>query len=138
MKYFELHEIVCPDVLHAYGEKAWAFFDSRLLITLDNLRERLNRGIHINNWHSGGQFTQRGFRCNICPLVKNAKGIYVSAHMTGQAVDFEVEGMVAEEVRQYIIKNKTLWPYSIRLEAGVSWVHLDTRGTDQKVSLFNA
>lgn len=136
MKYFDLKELVCPDVFRTYGEMAWTFFDARLLITLDNLRTRIERRIHINNWESG--LTQRGFRCNLCPLVKNAKGIYVSAHMTGQAVDFDVEGMTAEEVRQYIIKNKTLWPYPIRLEANVSWVHLDTRGTDEKVYLFKA
>ena len=137
MRYFELHELVCPDVFNAFGETAWTFFDARLLITINNLRQRLNRAIHINNWHEGGELSQRGFRCNQCSLVKNASGIYVSAHMTGQAVDFDVDGCVAEEVRQYIIKNKNLWPYPIRLESDVSWVHLDTRGSDiQKVTLF--
>jgi hypothetical protein len=136
--YFALNELVCPDVLHAYGETAWMFFDSRILITLESIRQRLNRPIHVNNWHDGGQFTQRGFRCNLCDLVKNAKGIYVSAHCTGQAVDFDVDGMVAEEIRQYLIKNKTLWPYPIRLEKNVSWVHLDTRVSDvERVTLFS-
>ena len=139
MNDFELYELVCPHVFHAYGEAAWTFFDSRLIITLAALRSRLNKPIWVNNWHEGGKLDQRGFRCNLCSLVKKAKGIYVSAHMTGQAVDFDVQGMVAEEIRQYIIKNKTIWPYPIRLEAGVSWCHLDTRGnTLQKVTLFSA
>ena len=137
--YFELNELVCPDVLHSYGETAWSFFDSRLLTTLEMIRTRLNRPIIINNYHDGGKYTQRGFRCNLCDLVKNAKGIYVSAHMTGQAVDFDVEGCISSEIRDYIIKNKNIWPYPIRLEAGVSWCHLDTRGnTLQKVTLFSA
>jgi hypothetical protein len=136
--YFSLDELVCPDVFHKYGEVAWTFFDPRLMITIEMLRTRLNRSIHVNNWHHGGEFTQRGFRCNLCSLVKNAKGIYVSAHMTGQAIDFDVDGMVSEEVRQYIITNKNLWPYPLRLERSVSWVHLDTRGGVEKVTLFSA
>jgi hypothetical protein len=64
--------------------------------------------------------------------------MYVSPHMTGQGVDFDVQGLLAEEVRQWLIKNPNLLPYPIRLEAGVSWVHLDTRDTGiQKVTLFN-
>ena len=137
--YFNLNELVCPEVLHAYGETAWTFFDSRLITTLEMLRQRLNKPIWVNNWHEGGQLSQRGFRCNLCDLVKNANGIYVSAHMTGQAIDFDVDGLISEEVRQYIIKNKNVWPYPIRLERSTSWCHLDTRGNDiEKVHLFTA
>jgi hypothetical protein len=137
--YFSLDELVCPDVFHAYGETAWTFFDSRLLITLELIRQRLNKPIWVNNWHEGGKLGQRGFRCNLCSLVKNANGIYVSAHMTGQAIDFDVEGCVASEIREYIIKNKNIWPYPLRLEKDTSWVHLDTRGNDlQRVTLFNS
>jgi len=140
--YFKLEEIVCPHVYNTYGEAAWSFFDPRLIETLEKIRERINRPIMINNWKEGGQYSQRGFRCIKCELVQDAirdGRLYVSPHMTGQGVDFDVQGMVAEEVRQWIIKNQNILPWPVRMEAGVSWVHMDVRGKDdKKVYLFAA
>lgn len=140
--YFDLQEIICPDVYKKYGQIAWSFFDPRLFATMLALRQRLNKSIFVNDWNESGPLSQRGFRCIQCELVQKAiadKTLYVSEHMTGQSWDFEVEGLHAEEVRQYIIANKNLWPYPIRLEADVSWVHLGTRndGSVSKVILFN-
>ena len=140
-KYFTIDELVCPHIYDKFGEIAWQFFDQRLLITLDTLRERFNKPIFVNDWQVHGRFDERGFRCIQCDLVKKAikeKRLYVSPHMTGQGADFDVQGLLAEEVRQWIIKNQNLLPYPIRLENGVSWVHLDTRDADKgKVYLFN-
>ena len=48
-----------------------------------------------------------------------------------------LEGMTAEEARRLIIKNQILLPYPIRLEDGVSWLHLDVYNADKgKVYLF--
>ena len=143
MIYFDLEELVCPHVFKKYGEVAWSFFDHRLLETMDLIRQKIGRPIFVNDWKDGPTvyFDERGFRCIQCDLVKKAiadNTLYVSAHMTGQGFDFNCEGMVAEEVRQWIIKNQNLLPYSIRLEAGTSWIHLDMRNmTDKKVTLFN-
>ena len=95
----------------------------------------------INTWSSGGKFSQRGLRCNICDLVKSktlSNRLYLSAHMQGTAVDFDVQGMSAEEVRKWIERNKVLLPYPIRLEEGVNWVHLDMRndGSKGRVTYF--
>lgn len=141
--YFDLQEIVCPEVYKKYGQLAWLFFDPRLLATMLALRQRLNKAIYVNNWKEGGSDTQKGLRCILCALVQKViidKILYMSEHMEGQAWDFQVEGLHAEEVRQYIITNKNLWPYPIRLEADVSWVHMGTRndGSVSKVILFNA
>jgi hypothetical protein len=43
------------------------------------------------------------------------------------AVDFDVTGMKAEEVRKWIKDNQIFLPYPIRLEEDVNWVHLDVR-----------
>ena len=137
---FVIEELVCKDVYDKFKDKAWQLFDPRLIITLDWLRERLNKPIYVNNWDSGGKFDERGLRCIQCPLVKKAiaeNRLYMSAHMLGQAVDMDIEGLVAEEVRQWLVKNKNTLPYPIRLEADVSWVHLDVQDTGQKVYLFN-
>lgn len=139
--YFDLEELVCPHVFNKFGQIAWQFLDPRLLETIDKLRERLNKPIFVNSWDSGGKFDERGFRCIQCDLVKKAiqeNRLYVSPHMTGQGVDFDVQGMLAEEVRQWIIKNQNILPYPIRLENKVSWVHLDVREVEgHKFYLFN-
>lgn len=137
--YFELYELVCPDVFNKYGEFAWNFFDPRILLTIDRIRGKLNKKIIINNWHSGGEYSQRGLRCMNCSIVKSQYNkLYLSAHCLGKAVDFDVEGLLAEEVRLWITANKNLWPYPIRLERDVSWVHLDMYDNEQgqKVYLF--
>jgi hypothetical protein len=140
--YFDIWELVCPDVYKRLGERAWDLFNPRLLANLLILRVKINRAINANNWHDGGQFSQRGLRCNLCSLVHDpavAGQLYISTHITGQAVDLDIDGMTAEEVRQWIIKNKTLFPYPLRLEKDVNWVHMDVMTEDNstdKVTLF--
>ena len=141
--YFSVKELVCKHVYERYGENAAMFLDEKLIETLNVIREQiLCAPMTVNNWHAGGNFTQRGLRCNICELVKSktdAGKLYLSAHMLGKAVDCNVEGMTAEEARRLIIGHSERLPWPIRLEEGVSWVHLDVyeMGT-QKVSLFKA
>ena len=138
--YFTIDEIVCPHVYDKFGETAWQFFDQRLLITLDLIRDKIGRPIYVNDWMVHGKFDERGFRCIQCSLVKKAiaeERLYVSPHMTGQGVDFDIQGMMASEVRLWIAKNEKILPYPIRLESNVSWVHLDTRDANkEKVYLF--
>ena len=140
MQYFELDELVCPHVFNKYHLVAWQFFDPRLLITIERLRQLINKPVFVNNWKDGGQFSQRGFRCIQCDLVKSAiteERLYVSPHMIGKGIDCDIEGLVAEEVRQWIFKKQGLFPYPLRLESNVSWVHLDVMDTGNKVYLFN-
>lgn len=137
--YFELQELVCPHVFIKYKEFAFNFFDTRLLIMLDTIRDRIGRPIYVNDWQVRGDKDQRGLRCPQCEIVKNQTELYMSAHCLGKGADFEVPGLVAQEVRDWIIKNKNLWPYPIRLEKNTSWVHLDlfSNNSDSKVTLFN-
>lgn len=142
--YFSLKELVCKHVYERYGERAAMFLDDKLIETLNMIREQiLCAPMTVNNWHAGGNFTQRGLRCNICELVKNktdAGRLYLSAHMLGKAVDCTVDGMTAEEARRLIIEKQELLPYPIRLEDGVSWLHIDLyeNGKKEKVYLFKA
>lgn len=142
-KHFEVQELVCPHVYKKWGYNPnfiWNFFDPRLLKTLDYLRDKLNKPIFVNNWSIGGQFSQRGCRCNLCDLVKsktNSSQIYVSSHILGKACDFDVKGMSAQEVRNWLISHSSELPFSISLEDKVNWVHLDMREqNNQKVYLF--
>jgi len=140
-EYFGLKELVCQHVFGKYNERAWMFLDPRLLVTIDSIRERIGKPVFVNNWDSGGEYSQRGLRCTNCEIVQSATkngALYMSAHLFGRAVDFDVQGLLAEEVRQWIIQKKPFWPYPIRLEDGVSWVHLDVydENTNEKVYLF--
>ena len=142
--YFSVKELVCKHVYERYGEKAAMFLDDKLIETLNVIREQiLCAPMTVNNWHAGGNFTQRGLRCNICELVKNktdAGRLYLSAHMLGKAVDCNADGMTAQEARRLIIEKQELLPHPIRLEDGVSWLHIDLydNGKKEKVYLFKA
>lgn len=137
--YFNIKELVCPHVYDKHREFAWNFFDPRLLDTMFVIREKLNRPIYVNNWDMGGSFTQRGFRCNLCPLVKektSLEKLYITEHGQGMGLDFDVKGMSAEEVRKWIVNNKIFLPHPIRLESDVNWVHLGVRTDGMQVVTF--
>ena len=137
--YFQIQELVCPHMYDKFREYAWNFFDPRLLDTLLVIREAINKPIYVNNWDMGGEFSQRGFRCNRCNLVKEKTALeklYVTEHGQGMGVDFDVKGMTAEEVRKWIVSNKILLPHPIRLESDVNWVHLGVRTDGMQAITF--
>ena len=84
---FTIKELVSKQVYQKFGERAWMFFDEQLLRDLDTLRLYHGLPIPINNWATGGSFSQCGLRCNKDPLVASAKGIYCTAHSMGKATD---------------------------------------------------
>lgn len=145
--YFKAYEFVDNTVYNKHKEDSFKFIDTDILHCLLIIREKLGKPITINDWKSGGKFSQRGLRSNISYLVKKKtnKGLlYLSAHIFGRAVDFDVVGMSAEEVRNWIKTNADLFPCKIRLEhklkgTPISWVHLDTIDEDKnpKVYLFD-
>lgn len=140
-RYFCLRELVDEQTYKKYGDFAWNFFRTELLLNLLWIREYLKRPITINNWHVGGKFSQRGLRHNMSAEVwkytKDGKQ-YMSAHILGAGVDFDVKGMSAAEVRTAIQAAAKDLPYPCRLEDGKTWVHIDTYndGTKGKVILF--
>lgn len=130
-EYFSIKEWVCPHVYDKHREYAWQFLDKRLLETMLVIRERIGKPIVINNWAKGGQHTQRGLRTNISPLVKEKTALdklYMSAHIQGMAVDFNVIGMTTKEVHNWLVENQIHLPHSIRIEENTgNWIHLDVR-----------
>lgn len=139
--YFHLTELVCPDVYEKYGDMAWLFLDEKIVVTLDSIRRMLNKPITINNWYEGGQFSQRGLRCNTCSLVKEKtlrNQIYLSAHVTGRAIDFSVQDLDSAEVAIWIAYNKAKLPYNLRIEREtVGWTHLDSYDNGNKLTFIN-
>ena len=136
--YFDLDELVCPHVYSKWGEKAWQFLDTDYLHCLLIVRrDILQKPMYCN----GKGKTERGLRCNRCSIVRGKSGPYLSAHVLGKAGDFTVVGMSAEDARKAIKANASKLPCNIRLEKGVTWVHMDTLpqyGITQKVYEFSA
>lgn len=125
---FNIKELVCQHCYNKFKESAWQFLSTELLSTLYILRYVIfNKPITVNTWHKGGSFTQRGLRCNMCQLVKDKKQVYISAHILGNAIDFNVEGLTFKEVNQVIRDNADKFEYPIRLESNTNgWSHVDT------------
>jgi hypothetical protein len=135
--YFDIEEVVCLHVyngykdrpsLNGYGHFAWNFFDVRLLVTMETIRIAIGKPIYINDYSVHGTFSQRGFRCILCDLMQvvyKLGKLFTDPHALGKALDFDVKGMTAQEVRDWLVTNQTILPYPIRLENNVEWVHLD-------------
>lgn len=144
-KYFDVREFVCQHCYAKFGEKSWQFLDTEILHTILILRTQILKvGMICNDYKFGGNKTQRGLRCNLCQLVKDKtenNEIYLSAHCNGAGDDFVFgvkSGMTAQRARGLIKKNANLLPYNVRIEANVSWLHIDCYDMGVKVYEFQS
>lgn len=136
-QYFSVNELVCDHTFQRHGERAWQFLQSSYLETLLVVRRDI-LGVAMTCNHT--QAKQRGLRCNMCDIVKSASRSYLSAHVLGCGGDFTVDGVSAAQARELIREHQELLPCAVRMERGVSWLHLDTLpqwGVDVKVYEFN-
>lgn len=137
-RFFGVGELVCPHTFARWGEGSWRFLGTDYLSALLVVRRDILKRPMLCN---GGQYTQRGLRCNRCALVRNKREVYLSAHVLGLAGDFDVDGMTAGEARDRIRERSWLLPCGVRLEDGVGWLHMDTlpqEGARDKVYMFKA
>jgi len=130
-KYFQIYELIDPITFHKWGEQAWMFFNPHILFSLDQIREYYGKPITVNTWFHGGEFSMRGLR----PPTSNIGATY-GQHRFGNAFDYDVKGLSAEQVRQDIIEHKDdLFKYVTCLEANVNWVHMDCRNIENRIML---
>lgn len=122
-RYFQVSELVCEHIHAKWGERSWQFLSTDYLHNLLVIRRDILQ-VPMTCNHSGAN--QRGMRCNRCELVKEKTTAYLSSHVLGKAGDFTVQGLTAQEARSRIRNNAHLLPYPLRMEAGVSWLHIDT------------
>ena len=85
---------------------------------LDRLRATVGRPINVH--------------CAFRPPLYNklVKGAPKSAHLTGQAVDFDIWGLSCNAVRIYLIQHNMLEQLNMRMEdngPAADWIHLDTK-----------
>ena len=127
LKHFIIKEFVPPEIWNIEGEQSILHLDEKIIITIEQIREFFNRPITINDWCYGGKFKYRGFRPESCNV-----GATHSMHRIGKALDFDVQGIVAENVRKEIVKNSFRFPFLKRMEKNVNWVHIDIKETKRK------
>ena len=136
-KYFDKEEIMSRHVFESGGD--YDLLDTDLQKLVVWIRETLNRPMFANSWAIGGQFSQRGYRTNDDPVCKVQKFVPGSAHFKGKALDFDVNGMTAEQVRKWLYENQEDAPVRFRVEKGVNWVHVDVmpHKASDKAYFFN-
>lgn len=130
-KYFDLQELVPPEIFNQFGEKSRSFLDPRSGTLLDRIRELVGRPITINDWKEGGIFDERGYRLPWAPT-----GGKLSQHKRGTAYDLEIELddkiPSYERFRQLIRDNfeelNKLGLTTIEKDTP-SWLHIDMRDT---------
>lgn len=138
LQFFQVEELVCKHTYAKWGERSWQFLDTAFLHNLLVIRRDILQLPMICN-HS--EADQRGLRCNLCQLVSEKEEVYLSSHILGKAGDFTVQGLTAQEARSRIRNNAHLLPYPLRMEGGVSWLHIDVLpqfGITKKVYEFSA
>ena len=134
---FTGQEFLPPEIWDIEGASGLSHIDDRILQTADQVREFFGVPVTINNWHTNGPFQYRGFRTPNCPLY-----IAGSMHSCGKAIDLDVQGITAPDVRLKIMANADKFPFIMRLEKNVPGVHLDIKGIDdidrESIYLFSA
>ena len=137
-KFFQVSELVCGHTFSRWGERSWQFLDTEYLHNLLVIRRDILQ-LPMTCNHAGAE--QRGLRCNRCGLVAQKDAVYLSSHVLGKAGDFTVQGMTAQEARSLIRNSANLLPYPLRMEGGVTWLHIDVLpqfGINEKIYEFTA
>jgi len=127
-EHFTIQEMVPPtlykQIAHRGASWAWTtLFDSRLLVTMDRIRNEFGP-MEVNTWNKGGGLIFRGFRPFSCAI-----GALLSQHRFGRGVDmFPLEAEV-EVVRRAILSapNSMMWQHIGAIETDIPWLHIDTR-----------
>jgi len=118
-KHFAISELVPSQVYKERGDKAWELLDERLLITLDQLRDKYGP-ITVNNYGSGREWS--GLRTKDSPYYSP-----YSQHTFGRAADCLFSHAAVDEVRLDIQRYPQEFPFINSLELNVSWLHFDVR-----------
>jgi hypothetical protein len=133
-KYFKLYELVPKNMYdNLHEELLWGMLDENLIEMADKIKETFPEGtMTINNYFWGGNREWSGIRSKASKWYSPT-----SQHSLGKAIDCVFSDYLVADVRQYIIDNPTEFPYIKGIELDVSWLHFDTRDSDQ-VRLFKA
>lgn len=136
-KYFKVKELVSPQVYEKLGDDARKYISDNIWLFLDTLREDLGVPVLVNRPSHG--ITQRGLRTTLDSIVIDkvkSNKLYLSAHVLGRGVDFEVPGMDMKKVYERIINNQEKYYMITRIEdpevtLKKGYIHVDDIHTDK-------
>lgn len=100
---------------YAYPTIPQAAEIEKLAMKLDDIREYFNRPITITSWLRPDAYN------------KLIGGAIFSQHRNGMAVDFQVNGLDADYVREELRKHPELIQ-GLSFETGITWVHIQNDG----------
>lgn len=128
-KNFDLRELVSPEAYDKLGHAAHWLLDPRLIAVVQAIRDLAGKPITVNDWHTGGQHKQSGYRMPDCTT-----GAALSQHRFGRAADLKIAGMTPGEALQLVTQN---WPALSALGLSTvedvsltpTWLHVDVRLT---------
>ncbi len=136
---FSVQALVHKDIIKTLGEKRAANLISIYLIKeLERIRNRFG-SVHIN----GGRFSNSGIRKS--SYYKNKLGftrLSYSTHQWGNTADLKfANGVTPIEVYEFILNNKTDFPYIVRMENAhktKTWLHIECgRYREENIQVFN-
>jgi hypothetical protein len=126
--HFTIQEFVPPEIYNQFKENSIWFIDPKIIKIAEFVRSFFNKPVTINDWHTGGQYKESGYR-----LPNTSTGAKLSQHKRGCAIDIKLPDVDYNEVRKIVLANEKQF-----IEAGVttmedktlSWLHLDCRNTE--------
>ena len=134
-KGYNAKEVVHKNVYDLLGIQSWLLFCEEALITLETIRELTGWMIVVNTWSfktrkydgRNGPFVNRGFR-----LLDSGVGSITGSHPRGEGFDLDAydrttgNRIAPDNVRKFILDNRSKFPHIKGLEVGINWVHFDT------------
>lgn len=135
-KNFTLQEFVPTEIYVEYGENATWFINPTIINIAQVVRDIANVPLIINNWHSGGSYSNRGYR-----VPSSRIGATLSQHKLGNAIDISSNDKSAKTLYDMILAHKGLLLLNglsaiedIRFTK--TWVHLDCRFIKNKKDIL--
>lgn len=125
-KYFKIQELIPIKLKNSLHDEAlWNLLDDDILQSIDTIKEKFPKGsITINSYMWSGNRNHSGLRTKDSKYYNRD-----SMHSVGKAMDMVFSAYSTDEVRDYILANPTEFPLIRRIEADVSWLHIDTKET---------
>lgn len=127
---FVLQEFVPKELFQQFGVKSIWFIDRPIINVAELIRTRFGKPVTINNWHTGGNLNNRGFR-----MPDSSTGGKLSQHKFGRAIDVSVTGIQVHELFKdikdnYDIYNKVGLTTVEDIQFTPTWLHCDCRITN--------
>lgn len=138
-QHFDIREFVSPETWERNGPDSIKFIDPKLIDLAEFMRKYFGASVIINNWHTGGNFKNRGFRD-----FDSKVGGFTSQHRQGKAFDCNIKGFTIAELHKAIKKDeRAFYAAGLRriedIKDAPTWLHCDIKdGIDNKIVVFRA